>query len=138
MTADYLGLVKSWADGVYTFRLRLGELRSLDARFKMGPQYLALKIDDANGTIDEITETIRLGLIGGGTDAAKAAQLVDDYIIRPSRINTASQLAAEILAAHLIGEPEEDLPKPKAPADSNENESNSQTAVSPSENTIPQ
>lgn len=138
MIVDYLGLTKYWADGRHTFRLRVGEIRALEARTKMGLQFLYLKIEQANGTFDEVTETIRLFLIGGGEAPETAERLVDDYVIRPSRYSAAVELAAEILAAHLQGAPEEELPKSESPGESNGSDQNSQMVAPPSENSITQ
>lgn len=69
-----------WADDDYTFRLAYKQLRELQDKTGCGPEYLALRIAHGQWMVDDLRETIRLGLIGGGTEPGKALTLVIRYV----------------------------------------------------------
>jgi hypothetical protein len=131
--ALYQGVTKSWADGEYTFRLRIAELKALQASTKAGVYVLFKRMMTSDCFIDDITETIRLALVGGGTDAKEAKRLVEDYILQPQRFNDALDLAQEIFSSSLEGYWGEELPNQQPPADQEDNPSIAQMDSSPSE-----
>lgn len=106
----------SWADGDYTFRLAIGQLRELQEsvnrpRVKLGAPLIgpatlfeALRSNDA--WLHDVREVIRLGLIGGGTKPADALDLVRRYVDeRP--MAESSVHATLVLGAALFGSEEE-------------------------------
>lgn len=105
-----------FADGDYTFRLGIGELRELQQAVNVprvqagvpavGPAQLLYGLGSNAWWVDDVRETVRLALIGGGLAAPKALLLVKRYVEqRPDRENL--QLARRILLAALIGVPED-------------------------------
>ena len=75
----------------------------------------------APGGFDDISQPIRLGLIGGGLEPAKALRLVRDYVeAHPLMQNVLT--ATAILGAAILGVPEEDGRKKKRSANRDEPE----------------
>jgi hypothetical protein len=100
-----------WADGDYTFSLPIGKLLELQEKTGAGPHWVCSRLQTGAWFANDVIETIRLGLIGGGLDADKAKKLVRRYVEPPSSPLMASvPLAIAILDATLKGVPDE-LPK---------------------------
>lgn len=64
-----------------------------------------MRMREGHGRIDEVRETIRLGLIGGGKTPAEAASLVGRYFDR-TPIAENLPLAISVLGAGIYGVPE--------------------------------
>lgn len=75
----------AWADGDYRFRLPIGQLRELQDKCGAGPQEIYSRLMDGTWRVDDLRETIRLGLIGGGVDPVRALALVRNYVDPPER-----------------------------------------------------
>jgi hypothetical protein len=136
MIKENAGIRKEWADGVYTFRLPIGELRSLQA--SRGPIYRVYgRLVTLDTDLEDIEQTMRLSLIGGGVSPTNAERLINDYIVRPGRWNDARDIAQESLNAALEGVPEETLPKFETPEGQSDLPSSDQMDMSPSENSTP-
>jgi hypothetical protein len=122
----------TWGDGEYTFRLRIAELVELQEKCDAGPAFILERLATGRWKVEDIRETIRLGLIGGaggdkGFSPSKATTLVQRYVdARPLQENINHAYA--ILAASVVGHEDEPLGKPKGETA----ESDSQT--SPEEN----
>lgn len=96
----------AWADGDYSFRLGWGELAELQEHCNAGPYVVLNRLHVGEWRIEDIGEVIRLGLIGGGTEPAKALTLTRRYVEgRPPFEN--HKFAVVILQAGLLGAPEE-------------------------------
>lgn len=96
----------AFADGDYTFRLPWGKLAELQEKCNAGPYVVLRRLYDNTWRIEDISQVIRLGLIGGGTKPADALALVRRYVEeRPPLENV--MLAQAILSAGLMGAPEE-------------------------------
>lgn len=111
-----------FADGTYTFRLAIGQLRELQetvnkTRIKLGapligPASLYNLLVSRDAWMHEVREVMRLGLIGGGLTPIEAVDLVRRYVEeRP--IAESSVHAALVLGAALFGSPEEPLDEGK-------------------------
>ena len=121
--ADGSGLISlDWADGHHAFRLAIAQLRELQDKTGVGPAALFDRLASRQWRVDDLRETIRLGLIGGGMDPLDALALVRRYVDdRPLMENVL--IAWRILSAALIG-PEDDQPgKEDAPTAATETES---------------
>ncbi len=60
--------------------------------------------------LKDVSETIRLGLIGGGTEPKEAAQIVETYVHNRPMSET-YPLALDVLDARWIGAPKEEAPQ---------------------------
>jgi hypothetical protein len=111
-----------WADGDYTFRLAWGQIAELQDKCDAGPYVILQRLTNGQWRIQDISETIRLGLIGGGQKPVDAVKLVRTYVeARPPLENVL--VAQAILGTALIGSPEEDRTKKKDEPESRANRS---------------
>jgi hypothetical protein len=102
-------IVLPWADGEYTFRLGLGEFRELQEKCKAGPPAIHRRLLTGEWFIDDIRETVRLGLIGGGLEPARALSKVQRYVDgRPPNENIFTALS--VLHVALNGVDDEETP----------------------------
>lgn len=116
--------VYPWDGGEHAFHLGIGQLRALQSATDVGPAFLMGRIISSQWFVDDIIETIRLGLIGGGTDAVAAKKLVD----RVFNENTPALykhvlLATKILKDAIMG----DISDPVGDDDSGETEAGKET-----------
>lgn len=114
-----------FGDKAYDFRLGIKELVEHDRLCDAGPEHILKAIYDGSWRVSHIRETIRLGLIGAGTDPITALVLLDVYA-GEGHLMGLKPLAASILAAAVMGAPEEE-------ADSS-GEPQGETDPSPEEN----
>jgi len=105
----------SWADAKYTFRLGWSELALLQEATDCGPMVLLDRLGGRTWRIQDISHTIRLGLIGGGLEPAKALSLVETYVEKRPPLEN-SMLAFAICAAGVKGAPDEPLKKARGRA----------------------
>ena len=104
-----------WADGTYLFALKWGQLIELQEKCDAGPFVVLARLQDQSWRVGDIADTIRLGLIGGGTAPLDALKLTRTYVeARPPLENV--RVAQAVLAAALMGAPEERVGKPQAGA----------------------
>ncbi len=104
-----------WGDDDYRFRLGIGELRQLQEKCGAGPYEILVRIAGAVWRVDDLRETIRLGLIGGGMDATKATQAIKRNFDQGGGLLQHVAPAKVILSAALIGPPDEEVGKDEAP-----------------------
>ncbi len=71
-----------WADGTHTFRLALREIEELEEKRDASLFTLAARLSPQvrSPRLLDITETLRLGLIGGGAKPVDALALVRRYV----------------------------------------------------------
>ncbi|GLI99118.1 gene transfer agent family protein [Sphingobium sp. BS19] len=115
-----------FADGTYTFDLKLPQLAELQEKCGAGVFAIYGRVMRGRGVLDgepigmawqgeafdiDLFETIRLGLIGGGIPATEAKKLVERYC-HPAPLRESWALAAAILMARVEGY---DPPKKAAP-----------------------
>lgn len=105
-----------WPGGEHAFRLRLGELRALQDKCDAGPELILQRIRLGAWKVDDLFETLRLGLIGGGMDAGEARRKVADAFERDPLLSFKSP-ALEVLAAALIGDPDDPAGEPSLASD---------------------
>jgi hypothetical protein len=117
-----------WADGSHSFRLGWGELAELQEKTNAGPYVVLQRLINHEWRIEDISNVLRLGLIGGGKTPEQALKLVRRYVeIRPPLENV--PYATGVLSAGLVGAPEEKLGEPEAP-----NPAETESTISPTEN----
>ncbi|MGU3494212.1 gene transfer agent family protein [Xanthobacteraceae bacterium A53D] len=102
-----------WADGTYAFRLGWGELELLQEACDAGPYVVLGRLTDGTWRMQDVAETIRCGLIGGGMSTTDAVRKVRTYV--KDRPPAESLMTAQaVLSAGLVGAPDEQLGKPEA------------------------
>lgn len=123
-----------FGDDTYTFALKLGQLAELQDKTGAGPWYIQWALQSAlmaetmgvppSKDVSHlyVTETIRLGLIGGGLDPMQALKLVRNYA-GEGQITANILLAHSIIAVALQGVPEDEPEKPEGEAATNANPS---------------
>jgi hypothetical protein len=127
-----------FADGTYGFRLAIGELEELQEKTGVGPYVLLRRLLANDWRIEDVTQTLRLGLIGGGTSPNDALNLVRRYVEqRPDWVMNA-MLAQAIVSAALIGAPEEQPGKDSAPEAETEDPNSPTDALPSAKFTAPQ
>lgn len=99
-----------FADGTYHFRLAWGELGKLQEACDAGPYVVLDRLMSGRWRVSDISETIRLGLIGGGQEPAKALKLMRDYVQERPPLESLV-LAQRVLGAAVVGTPEEEVGK---------------------------
>ena len=121
-----------FADGVYTFRLNLPQIRCVEAEAKCGIGEVALNLFQGHWRADVVIEIIRQGLMGGeagivngegiAVPTYKANELVHNYVINKP-LNQAASLAQAIISAALVGyEPSDDAQKKSGTTDQAESQ----------------
>jgi hypothetical protein len=100
----------TWADGEHRFRLAIAQLRELQEKCDAGPAFILGRLQSGRWLIDDIRETLRLGLIGGGAKPADAVKLVQRYVDERPLLESVQPAMAVLLAA-LIGAEDEPLGK---------------------------
>lgn len=111
----------AWGDGDHVFRLALAQLIELQEKADAGPLELYQRISRGHWRVQDLRETIRLGLIGGGLDPAKALVLVKRYTDERPLLESVP-VALEIITAALA--------MPETP-DTGKAEAVTETGVSP-------
>ena len=105
----------TWADGEFKFRLGWGELEELQEKTDAGPHVVLQRLYAGTWRVQDISNTIRLALIGGGMSPEEAVKKVRFYVEqRPPAESVPIALA--VLSAGLIGAPDEKLGELEAPS----------------------
>lgn len=89
-------------EGHFDLALRIGELITLQEKTGVGPYVLANRLIAGEWRVEDVTETIRLGLIGGGMDNRAAYDLVTRNIT-PGNIYPYAVTAGEVVLAAILG-----------------------------------
>lgn len=120
-----------WADETFQFRLGWGELAKLQEACDAGPFVVLDRLRSGACKVEDISNVIRLGLIGGGMEPVPALKKVRAYVeARPPAESRLTAIA--VLSAGCYGAPEEEVEK-KSPAPDQNGSTASQTARSDSE-----
>lgn len=94
-----------FGDGEKTFTLTDSILKELYEKTGVGIGALYLRVVNSQFHVADLTEVIRLGLIGGGTSPTNAQRLIDAYAVnRP--FDETFPLALDILDARWNGKAE--------------------------------
>lgn len=102
-----------WSGGEHPFLLGIGELRALQAKCDAGPMWIMTRLLSGQWMVDDVVETIRLGLIGGGMDQKEARKLVGLHVGDGAyQRNVAT--AAAILQVSIMGDEDDPVGEPQA------------------------
>lgn len=103
-------ILRKWADGEYPFRLAIGQLRSLQDKTGVGPMALVRRLLDGSWMVDDVRETIRFGLIGGGMKPVDAGKMIETWV-DPFPLAESAVLAQEIAVHAVVGVPDDPVGK---------------------------
>ncbi|WAP67231.1 gene transfer agent family protein [Jiella pelagia] len=93
-------------DGTYTFKLGIAQIELLQEKCDAGPQHIFSRLGDGTWKIQDIRETLRLGLIGAGMKQQQALELIVRHVDSVPMLENIETARAAILAA-LVGAPDE-------------------------------
>lgn len=123
-----------FGDGAHDFALLIGQLEELQEKCDAGPEAVFNRIASGGWMVADVRETLRLGLVGAGMDAIKAAILVDRYAGAGS-LAMWKDTAQRVILGALVGAPDEDEPsgepegeKPDSPTEKSGLEGSTPTA----------
>ncbi|MNS07280.1 hypothetical protein D3C72_387180 [compost metagenome] len=105
-SARYTG---PFGDGPHDFKLNIIELEELQELTDAGPEEVFHRVSEGRWRVADIRETIRLGLKGAGMAPLAARAMIDRYA-GPGQLADNKELVTCILAAALVGAPDEDVP----------------------------
>jgi len=120
----------AWADGEYEFRLGLKELRILQEKCGAGPLAIYRRLVEGKWLVDDIFETIRLGLMGAGMEPSKALKLTEQYVVDRPLIENIPRAQA-IIGIAIVGPEDDPLPKSKATEDQKSPQAQTESSLSP-------
>ena len=66
----------TWNGGEHSFLLTIDLLKALQERCDAGPRWILARLLENQWRVEDVVETIRLGLEGGGLDKEQARKLV--------------------------------------------------------------
>lgn len=112
MSADG-SITLTWGDGEHKFRLAIGQLRELQDKCGAGPLEVLDRLATRRWRVEDVRETMRLGLIGGGMEPIKAIPLVKHYIDERPLMESIPAAQAVLMAA-LVGVPDDEVGKGEA------------------------
>lgn len=104
-----------WGDGTYEFGLSWGEIAALQEACDAGPFVILARLASSQWRLEDVSNTIRLGLVGAGVEPPKALKLVKTYVeSRPQDLVLNASFARGILETSIIGAPDEKPGEPQA------------------------
>jgi hypothetical protein len=92
-----------WGDGDYRFRLGYGQLRQLQEACDAGPAWIANRLRGDQWRVEDVRETLRLGLIGGGMAQGEALDKVRKFVEEDSSYAANCIPAWAVLQAAILG-----------------------------------
>lgn len=82
MAARHGEVTLPWPDEDRTYRLGLKEIRELQTLCgNRGPERILNDLGSGEWLVDDLYQIVRLGLLGGGLDAARAVFIAERYVI---------------------------------------------------------
>ena len=103
----------TWPGGQHGFRLRLGELRSLQEALDAGPEEIFNRIRLGNWRVDDLIQVIRWGLVGSGEKTASEAAMLVTPLFDLHPLSSFRIIALAILGAALTGVEDDQVGEPE-------------------------
>ena len=121
-----------WPGGEHAFALDLGGLRALQAKCDAGPEQIFLRLATPGGgwRVDDVYQTLRIGLMGGGMGDGEATATVR-RALDTSPLADLRAPAAEVLSAALYGVEDDQPGKPEGEAPSPPESGDGPTSTAP-------
>ncbi len=108
-----MGKQITWAGGEHEFDLKIEHLRALQDRCDAGPEWILARLSNKQWHVNDVVDTIRLGLEGGGMEKGEARKVVQRYVEdRPLTLSVLTAQAVLLLA--LYGDPDDQPGEPDA------------------------
>ena len=104
---------RRWIGGEHDFALPIGQLRALQSILNSGPEEILARLRVGSWRVDDLIQTIRHGLIGGGMDELEATTLVRSMVEIHPLISEFKILSAVILQNALFGPEDDKVGKPE-------------------------
>lgn len=92
-----------WGGDLRKFRLGIDELLALQEKRDAGPQEIANRLRLQTWRVQDVHETIRLALLGGGMDAKAAQRLVDEQA-KPGKLASSALIAFAVIVSAIQGD----------------------------------
>lgn len=96
----------TWVGGEHSFELKIGQLRALQDACDAGPSLILERLTSGRWLVDDVIQTIRFGLEGGGMEKSEARKLTRMHVEEEPLLQHVP-VAQAILISSLVG-PEED------------------------------
>lgn len=127
-------LVTDWGDDEHEFRLKVAQILELENVCGIGIYAIARRLVERQWHFNDVRETVRLGLIGGGLTPKAALALVRTYIDeRP--LSESYGIALRILERVL--DPPDEVKKNSKPADESDRSKSASAGPSSTEPAAP-
>lgn len=104
----------AWADGDYVFRLAWGQLAELQEKTNAGPYVVLQRLYEGTWRVEDLSNVLRLGLIGGGMPPVEALKKVRTYVEARPPLESVP-FATVVLSAGLMGAQDEQPGEAEAP-----------------------
>lgn len=111
-------ITESWGDGRYDFRLTVNGIIELEQKCDAPFAVIFGRLNGGTFKLNDIRETIRLGLVGGGVASSKALTLVENYIMP---LSESLPLARAIVGGVMFGFEASPLGNPEAAPEASTN-----------------
>ncbi|PWR24571.1 gene transfer agent family protein [Zavarzinia aquatilis] len=95
----------TWTGGEHAFRLGIEHLRALEQRCNAGPEEILGRLMTRTWRVADVTDTIRLGLEGGGLAKDEARRLVAAHV-EDGPLALSVELAQTLIMLALWGDAE--------------------------------
>lgn len=103
-----------WGDGEHEFNIaKIGQIFELEEKCDAGISEIFTRLRESRWKLNDVRETIRLGLIGGGKTPVDALKLTKRYVDERPLLESV-QVALAIHMAAMIGVPGDEVGKPQA------------------------
>jgi hypothetical protein len=111
-------IILDWGGGKHAFCLRIKQIGDLQKACNAGLGLIYQRLMSDLFYIEDITETIRFGLIGGGMPPVKAAEMISTFIDgqpieRIEDLSSPLKIAKAVIASAFFGIPEDKDDTPK-------------------------
>jgi hypothetical protein len=130
MSANGTRLI-AWAGGEDLFCLsKAGQIFDLEDKCGAGISTIMARLESGSWHFNDVRETIRLGLIGGGATPERAMAAIKNHVDPPNAFAPSVLVAYEIVKSVIFGFPEDDPVGKTVPAEANETGSTTTTDAS--------
>lgn len=109
------GIDLNWAGAERTFLFPIDLLKALEERCDAGPAWILNRLGNDQWKVNDVVETIRFGLEGGGMDKEEARRIVIAHF-RDNKLG-GSVITAHAVLMHALYVEDEDTGEAEAAAD---------------------